>query len=102
MWNRIRRPGRPSGYTSSDVKRFRKSLKIDKQLPFLVSHTPYAAEGSLWCNAGGIENHHILYSSKSGKVPVFIRVNGQMLPQQYGSEPMLEWVNDLAGARTVA
>ena len=102
MWNRIRRPGHPSGYTSSDVKRFRKSLKVDKQLPFLVSHTPYTSEGSLWCDVGGIENHHILYSSRAGKLSVFISVNGQMLPQQYNSEPMLEWVNARASARRVA
>jgi len=99
MWNRIRQPGRPSGYTASDVKRFRKSLKIDKQLPFLVSHTPYTDKGALWCNVGGIENHHILYSSRPHWVSVFISVDGKMVPQLYTAEPMLDWVNARAGTR---
>jgi len=95
-WNRIRRPGRPSGYTASDVRRFRKSLKLDKQHTFLVSHTPYSDKGTLWCDVGGIENHHILYSARPNYVSVFMGVNSAMVPQVYAAEPMLEWVNKRA------
>jgi hypothetical protein len=96
MWNRVRRPGRPSGYTASDVRRFRKSLKLEKQHTFLVSHSPYSDKGTLWCDVAGIENHHVLYSARPGYVSVFIRVNGQMVPQVYPAEPMLEWINKRA------
>lgn len=95
-WNRLRKPGRPSGYAASDVRRFRKSLKLDKQLPLLVSHTPYTEEGSLWCDAGGIENHHVVYSSKCVSASIFIGINGQVVPQTFAFEPMLEWVNKRA------
>ena len=93
MWNRIRRPGRPSGYAASDVKRFRKSLKLDKHIPFLVSHTPFDSEGTLWCDVAGIENHHVVYSSRAGEVSIFVGVNGRLAPQLYSAEPMLDLVN---------
>ena len=96
MWNRIRRPGYPSGYTALDVRRFRKSLNLEKELPFLVGHTPYTDTGTLWCDVGGVRNHHILYSSKKGECAVFIGVGGQMVPQVYAAEPILEWLNKRA------
>ena len=96
MWNRVRRPGYPSGYSATDVRRFRKALNLDKELPFLVSHTPYSDTGTLWCDVAGIQCHHILYSSHSNRVAVFIRVNGQMVPQVYAAEPLLEWTNNRA------
>ncbi|MDJ0956335.1 MAG: metallophosphoesterase [Arenicellales bacterium] len=96
MWNRVRRRGYPSGYTASDVRRFRKSLNLAKELPFLVGHTPYSDTGTVWCDVAGIRHHHILYSAKKGESAIFIRVNGQMVPQLYAAEPLLEWVNKRA------
>ena len=96
MWNRIRRRGYPSGYTASDVRRFRKSLNLGKELPFLVGHTPYSDTGTLWCDVAGVRHHHILYSAKKGESAIFIRVNGQMVPQLYAAEPLLEWTNKRA------
>lgn len=97
-WNRIRRPGYPAGYTASDVRRFRKSLNLKKELAFLVGHTPYSDTGTLWCDVAGIQHHHILYSAKSDQLAIFIRVNGQMVAQVYATEPLLKWVNERAKA----
>jgi len=94
MWNRVRRQGYPSGYTAADVRRFRKILNLDKGTPFLVGHTPYTGTGTLWCDVAGIPGHHILYSSKSKEFAIFIRVNGQMVPQVYTAEPLVEWTNN--------
>ncbi|MDH3695566.1 MAG: metallophosphoesterase, partial [Gammaproteobacteria bacterium] len=96
IWNRIRRPGYPTGYTAADVRRFRKSLNLGKETPFLVGHTPYTSTGALWCDVAGIPGHHILYTSKSKEFAIFIRVNGQMVPQVYTAEPLLEWANSRA------
>ncbi len=96
MWNRVRRPGYPSGYTATDVRRFRKSLNLNKELPLLVGHTPYSNTGTLWCDVAGIPGHHILYTSKNNEFAIFIRVNGQMVPQLYTAEPLLQWVNKVA------
>jgi hypothetical protein len=96
MWNRVRRPGYPAGYTRSDVRRFRKSLNLDKELPFLVGHTPYSDTGTLWCDVAGIQHHHILYSAKADQMAIFTRVNGKMVPQVYSAEPLLEWTNNRA------
>ena len=93
MWNRVRRRGHPSGYSAHDVRRFRKSLNVRKDLPFLVGHTPYSDTGTVWCNVAGIPHHHILYSANEKEFAIFIRVNGQMVPQVYTAEPLLEWVN---------
>ena len=96
MWNRVRRRGHPSGYTASDVRRFRKSLNLSKELPFLVGHTPYSDTGTVWCDVAGIRHHHILYSAKKQESAIFIRVNKQMVAQVYAAEPVLEWINKRA------
>ena len=93
MWNRVRRRGHPSGYSAPDVRRFRKSLNVRKDLPFLVGHTPYSDTGTVWCNVAGIPHHHILYSANEKEFAIFIRVNGKMVPQVYTAEPLLDWVN---------
>lgn len=92
-WNRIRRPGHPSGYSGADVRRLRKSLKLNREHLFLVSHTPYSDTETLWCNVAGIPNHHILYSARDDEFAVFTRVNGQLVPQIYAGEPVSKWLN---------
>lgn len=37
--NRLQRPNRPAGYTKSDVKRFRNSLKLAGKAELFVGHT---------------------------------------------------------------
>ncbi len=96
MWNRIRRPGYPSGYTAKDIRRFRKSLNLDKEIPLLAGHTPFSRTGTLWCDVAGIPDHHIFYSANHDQLAIFIRVNGQMVPLVYSAEPLLEWANNRA------
>lgn len=99
-WNRLRTPTRPAGYTKNDVKKFRAILGVEKGTPLIVSHTPQSFDGTVWTNAGDIENHHVVYSANRDRLAVFIRVGGEMIPLEYPVEPVVEFANrlDPAGA----
>lgn len=94
-WNRPRRPGNAVGYSKRSVKAFRKALGADVGTPFIVGHTPLSAEGTLWLEAGGIANHHILYSARRHKVAAFVRVDGRLVPLEYSGESLIASVNSL-------
>ncbi|MEA3291231.1 MAG: metallophosphoesterase [Pseudomonadota bacterium] len=97
-WNRIKRAATPSGYAAGDVRRFRKSLGIDSDTPFLVGHYPYANDGTLWLEVGGIKNHHIVYSAKPDQIGLFTRIDGVMVPRVLPVEPLLEILDAQAAA----
>jgi hypothetical protein len=92
-WNRIRTPAFPAGYTGSHVRQFRKGLERDTDTPFLVGHHPCSADGTLWLNAGQINQHHIVISSRPDRVGIFTGIDGEMVPQIYPVEDLLAWLN---------
>ena len=92
-WNRIRTPAFPAGYTRRDVRRFRKALELGSDVPFIVGHHPYSPDATLWLNAGQINQHHILISSRPDYVGIFTRIDGGMVPQIYPAEPLTAWLN---------
>ena len=92
-WNRVQTPGFPSGYLRGDVRRFRKSLGLGDEAPFIVGHYPFSMEGTVWRDVANIPGHHIVYSARSELVAVFTRVGGEMLPQIYPAEPLTAWIN---------
>lgn len=92
-WNRIKTQGWPLGYRKADVKRFRKSLGVDESTAFIVAHYPQSKDETMWLNIQEIPNHHILYSARDDRVGVFTRVAGELVPQIYPAEPLLESVN---------
>lgn len=94
--NRMARPNRPGGYTKGDVKRFRKTLGLDPETPFLVGHTPMDQIDTYWLNVGAAENHHILYSAHDAWVGVFTRIGGKMWPLKYPAEPLRDLIKKLA------
>lgn len=94
--NRLRRPNRPSGYTRGDVKKFRKSLGVGADTPFIVGHTPLSNDDTIWENVDGIENHHILYSSDSEWVGVMTQIGDKIYPFRYPVEPMASIINSLS------
>jgi hypothetical protein len=96
--NRMTRPNRPGGYTKGDVKRFRKTLGLDPETPFIVGHTPMDNVDTYWLDVGTAENHHILYSAHENWVGAFTRVGGKMRPLKYPAEPLKDLVNQLADA----
>ena len=100
-WNRIRRGTYPHGYVAGDVRRFRKSLGLNPHLPFLVGHYPYADEGTLWLDVGGIRDHHVVYSSRPDKIGIFTRVDDDIVPLVLPAEPLLATLAD-ASARASA
>lgn len=95
-WTRLKTPGFPAGYTRGDVRRFRKSLGVEKDTPFIVGHYPLTCDRTVWPHVGEIENHHIVYSAKPDEVGVFTRIDGEIVPLVYPAEPLLGWVNERA------
>jgi len=97
-WNRVKTRGYPMGYTRRDVIRFRKSLNLEDTMPFIVAHYPQSRDDTLWLNVGNIPHHHVLFSARPDQLAVFTRVQGEMLPQIYPAESLLEAINNSAGA----
>jgi len=92
-WSRIRTHGFPGGYTSSDVRLFRKGLEVSSEIPFIVGHHPFSRDDTLWLNAGRIHQHHIVISARSDRVGLFTRIDGRMVPQIYPAERLMDWLN---------
>lgn len=93
--NRLQRPNHLSGYSKSDVKKFRKNLKVSPKTHFFVGHTPMDPFGSYWLNAGTIKNHHVIYSAHDDGPSLFIRTNDTFMPISFPAEPLTEFINDL-------
>ena len=95
-WNRVRTTAFPAGYTSSDVRQFRKSLDLESDTPFMVGHNMCSSEGTLWLNVGDIKRHHVVISSRSDQVGLFTCVDGKMIPQIYPAAALTQWMNEQA------
>ncbi|MDH3871295.1 MAG: metallophosphoesterase [Gammaproteobacteria bacterium] len=93
-WNRIRTTAFPAGYTRSDVRQFRKGLEVSSDTPFIVGHHPCSADETLWLNAGQIDQHHVVISSRPDRVGIFTAIDGKMVPQIYPAEPLTTWLNE--------
>lgn len=87
IWNRLQRPGYPSGYTRMDVVRLRKNLNLAPETPFIVAHNPLSEDVSVWMDAGNISNHHIVFSGRTNQISVFFKIKDQMVPFIYTVEP---------------
>jgi hypothetical protein len=90
---RFRRPHSPKGYGRGDVTRFRRRLGLDADAPILVGHTPLSNDGTLWMDAGGIGNHHVLLGAHSHWAGLVTRVGKQLLPLLYPTEPLVAVLN---------
>jgi hypothetical protein len=99
-WNRIRTTAFPAGYTRSDVRQFRKGLEVGSDTPFIVGHHPCSMDETLWLNVGQINQHHVVVSSRSDRVGIFIGVDDKMVPQIYPAESLTTWLNEQAAAAT--
>lgn len=87
--NRMVRPNRPAGYTRGDIERLRKTLGLEKQTPQIVGHSPLGREDTLWMDAGGIKQHHILFSAGEDWVGAMTWVRGTLIPLRYPTEPLV-------------
>ena len=99
---RLQRPNSPSGYNARDVKRMRSRLDLDPQTPLIVGHTPLSCDDTLWLNAGGIANHHVLFGANPDWVGVITQVGKRLIPLRYPAEPLLPLFNRLVPTRTGA
>jgi len=93
--NRLRKESRPSGYSGSDVKRFRKCLDLAKKTPVIVGHTPMSLDDTLWENVNDIENHYVVYSSDSRWVGLMAQIGDRLYPFRYPVESMMSIINAL-------
>lgn len=100
-WSRIRTPGFPAGYTRNDVRQFRKGLEIGSDTPFIVGHYPFSREGTMWLNVGQVNQHHVLISSRTDRVAIFICIDGKMVPHIYPVEALTAWLNEQAAVTAV-
>lgn len=86
--NRMMRPGRPTGYTKGDIKRFRKALGLPSHTPLIVGHTPMSNDDTLWERVGDIDDHYIVYASDRHWVGVMAQIGDRMYPLLYPAEPV--------------
>ncbi|MBF0380332.1 MAG: metallophosphoesterase [Magnetococcales bacterium] len=96
IWNRLRRPGYPAGYTKMDVARFRKNLNVTPETPFIVAHNPLSDDVSVWLDAGDIKDHHIVFSGRTNQISIFFQIRDKMVPFVYSVEPkIMELLNSI-------
>ncbi len=91
--NRMKAPNRPSGYTKGDIKRFKKCMNVDPDVPLIVGHTPLSLDDTLWEDAGDIVNHHIIYGSDTRQVAVMAQIDDKLYPFRYPVEPVVAIIN---------
>jgi len=94
--NRMMRPGRPTGYTKGDIKRFRKCLDLPPDTPLIVGHTPMSSDETLWERVGDIDDHYIVYASDRHWVGVMTQIGDKMYPLRYPVEPMISIIDSLS------
>ncbi len=92
---RIQRPNYLAGYSKGDVKKLKKSLDLPAKSRFIVGHTPLDPFGSFWLHAGGVKNHHIIYSAHLEGPSILIKSQGYFMPITYPTEPLTSITNDL-------
>ncbi len=93
-WNRARSSRFPAGYSSGDVRRFRKSLQVDPDTTFIVGHYPRSPEGTLWLDVDNTPHHHVVMSCRPDRIGLFTRIDATMVPQIYPTEALVEWLNE--------
>jgi hypothetical protein len=94
---RLRLPQSASGYGRGDVARFRRRVGLEDNAPVLVGHTPLDPDETLWLNAGGIANHHVLFGAHPRWAGVIARVGRHLLPLRYPAEPLATVLNQMVG-----
>lgn len=97
---RLQRPNSPSGYNARDVKRMRSTLDLDAQTPLIVGHTPLSCDDTMWLNAGGIDNHHVVFGANPDWVGTITLVGKRLIPLRYPAEPLLPILNRLLSSRS--
>jgi hypothetical protein len=96
--NRMRSPQRPFGYTRGDIKRLRKALGVKPRTPLIVGHTPLDRTHTLWLDAGGYKNHHVVFSAAHDRVGIFSQAGGAMIPFTYPVQPVMQLLANLPAA----
>jgi len=72
------------------------SQGAESDTPFIVGHHPYSEVGTLWLNAGHIDNHHIIISARPDRIGLMTRIDGDLIPEIYPTGPLRAWLNEQA------
>jgi len=91
--SRVRCPHSSHGYGRGDIVRFRERLGLDADAALVVGHTPLSSDGTLWPDAMGIPNYHVLLGSHPQWAGLVTRVGKHLLPLLYPSEPLTAVLN---------
>jgi len=92
---RVSAPNRPHGYTKGDVRRFRKTLGVERHHPVIVGHNPLSRQQTFWLHVNDIRYHHVLFSANTHNIGVFIRADKHMVPLEFPGEPMTRMINEI-------
>ena len=87
LWNRLRGPNRPAGYTKGSVVRFRRSLGLPKDAPLIVGHTSFTDTETVWMDVNDIVGHHVVYSSDTDRFGAILVQDGTAIPLELLAEP---------------
>ena len=88
IWNRLRGPNRPAGYTKGSVNRFRQSLELPKEAPLIVGHTSFSETETVWMDVNDIVGHHVVYSSHTDRFGAILVQDGTAIPLELLAEPV--------------
>ena len=56
----------------------------------------------MWLNAGHIDHHHIIISARPDNTGLMTRIDGDLIPEIYPTEPLTAWLNEQAAHSAVA
>lgn len=90
---RLRKPNSPAGYGPGDIKRLRNCFGLDPRVPVLVGHTPLSCDDTLWLEAGGIKNHHVVFGAHPEWIGIVALAGKRFLPLRYPVEPLTALYN---------
>ncbi len=96
---RLRKPNSPAGYGPGDIKRLRNTLGLGPQVPVLVGHTPLSRDDTLWLDAGGIRNHHVVFGAHPEWIGIVALAGERFLPLRYPVEPLTDLYNRAFSSR---
>ena len=81
--NRFRTPASPPAIPVVMFASFARVWKPAVISRLLSATTPAPSTSTLWLNVGQINQHHVVISSRPGRVGIFICIDGKMVPQIY-------------------
>ena len=91
-WTRCAGPGVTHGYRAADVRQLRRALGLPRNADLVVGHYPRSGGETVWMDSDHIDGHHVLFSARDQVVGVMPTIDGDLVPQVYPVERIVEMV----------